>query len=705
MKINLSNKQSIGLAILLLIVFIATLGGFGSAAWLGWDYYTGKNKQVAAAFAYSQSQSDAIASKMDAELASQKKVVDTLANQLSSGEVRYEDVIQGMNTVIDQKPNLFGVVVCFAADVYPGKKLYGPYLSLNKTGKHDLIQVEDHYDYTDASIPNSFWYKQIAEAGKEQWIRQYGSVTQDWVVLYGTPFFRTDAVTGEKTFAGVVAATHSVGTTLKAFMRSIDLGQDGYTLLATDNGTIAYHPNPALINKSILDAARLMGDVPHGGAAQRQINGENFYIERKSTNQVSSWTTFRVLPTSRWTVITVVYQNALELPATQTFTRLLYIGLALLVGLLGLTFLLIRPDKGTQKRLWAMSLTGSMLVVLCLCWLWYLIYTVSLEKRNTLVNYENVATALAAVEKSSSIVSESPLQIPTGVLIDNISISNGSATVSGYIWQGFPLDMDESTIIAPRFPDATSDSQLREVYRFVRNGKRVIGWVFNVEINQQFNFHKFPLDKNNVQILIEPSDYTINAVMVPDLDSYAYMSPAQKPGIKAKLSPVGWEVLSSGFTYVSETNNTTFGGSTNIYKNKYPVLAFTIQVERLVLSPVITYGIIICVLLVQIFGLLIFPVEKPTDAFSISAALFLVIAITHNTLRSGLDLNGTVYLEYLFIFMYLVVLLVGLITLLRTLAIDSKILMREAIIPKLLFWPAITLVVLAITLVVFKPGA
>ena len=303
--------------LVLITAIISLLGGFSSAIWIGHGYLADQNKNFADGFAYSQSQSDAIAQKLDGEMASQKSAVDGLANQLASEQVPYQDVVIALKAIIDKKPNLFGVVVCFAPDVYPGKKLYAPYFSLANTSQHNLIQVEDHYHYTDASLPNSAWYRQIAAADKGQWIRQYGAATQDWVMLYGTPFFRTDPTTGKKTLAGVVAATHSVGTTLKAFMQSIDLGQDGYTLLATEDGTIAYHPNPALINRSILEAAKMMGDVPHGGAAQRQINGENFFIERKSTNQVASWTTFRVLPSSKRTVITVVYQNALEKPSSQ----------------------------------------------------------------------------------------------------------------------------------------------------------------------------------------------------------------------------------------------------------------------------------------------------------------------------------------------------------------------------------------------------
>ncbi len=130
-----------------------------------------------------------------------------------------------------------------------------------------------------------------------------------------------------------------------------------------------------------------------------------------------------------------------------------------------------------------------------------------------------------------------------------------------------------------------------------------------------------------------------------------------------------------------------------------------IQAVRQVLSPVITYGIVICVLMVQIFGLLIFPIENPMESFSISSALFLVIAITHSSLRSDLELSGTVYLEYFFIFMYAVVLLVGLISLMRTLSIQSKWLSQEALLPKLLFWPAYTLAILLITLLVFYPRA
>ncbi|MCX6082707.1 MAG: hypothetical protein NTW32_24530, partial [Chloroflexi bacterium] len=126
------------------------MGGFGSAFLTMQGYLADQKKEFDDGFAYSQNQTDAIMQKMDAEFASQKMVVETLADQLSSGQIRYQDVIPAIKVITDQKPNLFGVVVCFSPGVYPGKKLYGPYLALNQTGKHDLIQVEDIYDYSDA---------------------------------------------------------------------------------------------------------------------------------------------------------------------------------------------------------------------------------------------------------------------------------------------------------------------------------------------------------------------------------------------------------------------------------------------------------------------------------------------------------------------------------------------------------------------------
>ncbi|MGC1376304.1 MAG: hypothetical protein WA821_08780 [Anaerolineales bacterium] len=702
---NVQHNQSIISRVILTAAVISILGGFGSAFWVGQAYLTEQKKEFADGFAYSQSQTDAIAQKMDAEMASQKQAVDTLADQLSSGEVRYQDVIPAIKAVIDRKPNLFGVVVCFAPDVYPGKRLYGPYFALNQTGQHDLIQVEERYDYSDATLADSFWYHQIADTNKGQWIRQYGAATQDWIVVYGTRFFRIDAATGKKTFAGVVAATHSVNTTLKAFMQSIDLGQEGYALLVTGDGTIVYHPNPALVNKTIQQVANMMGDVVLAGAVQRQLRGESFFVERKSINQMPSWTTFKILPTSNWTVGTVVYQNVLAIPSETAFVQLLYFGLALLIGLLGLVVVVFRPDKRTQRRLWATSLIGSVTIVLCLFWIWYLAYTISLEKRDVIANYENVATTLNVIEKNDQSPNETPVQIPTGILVENISITNNSAKLTGYIWQKYPLSMDKAKIVAPRFPCAIGAAELNQVYQFVRNGKLVTGWAFDVEVSQHFNFYHFPLDEINAQLLIEPSDYTINALMVPDFEEYEFMSPSQKPGIQNNLSLAGWDVLGSSFTYVRETYNTTFGGLSNIYKARYPVLAFNIQAERLVLSPVITYGIVICVLLAQIFGLLMFDIEKPMDAFTISSALFLVIAITHNTLRSDLALNGTVYLEYFFILMYVVVLLIGLISLMRTLNVQSRLLSQNALIPKLMFWPVISMTILIITLLVFYPGA
>ncbi len=570
------HKPKVLAYIVLTTVILAMIGGFGSALEIGQGYLAAQKQLIADGFTYSQNQTDAIAHQIDEEMARQKRVVDTLAKQLTSGEVAYQNVIPAIEAAVAQMPNLFGVAVCFAPDVYPEKHLYGPYFALDQTGQHGFTQIEERYDYADAALPNALWYAQIARAGEAQWIRLYGTATQDWTVLYGAPFFKIDAASGEKTFAGVVVASHSVGTTLKVFMQSIDLGQEGYAVLITDDGVMAYHPRPALINQTLQAAAEQLGDTVLAQAAQRQLQGENFYVERQSANQVASWTSFRVLPTSHWTVTTVVYQNVRAISAEKTLTQLIHFGLALLIGALGLGVVSFRPDKGTRWRLWATSALSGALIMLCLFWIWYLAYTLSFEEKEVIVNYENVAATLAAIEDAGQFYSETPVQIPTGILIENINIFNTSAKLTGYLWQKYPLNMDEASIRAPRFPDAIVAPEFNAVYKFVRNGKLVIGWVFDVELSQRFNFHQYPLDEINIQLLIEPSDYTINALMMPDFAEYEFMSPSQEPGIKNDLAPVGWNVLGSGFTYVRETYNTTFGGLPNIYKNKYPVLAFNI---------------------------------------------------------------------------------------------------------------------------------
>ena len=297
-----------------------------------------------------------------------------------------------------------------------------------------------------------------------------------------------------------------------------------------------------------------------------------------------------------------------------------------------------------------------------------------------------------------------PEQIPTGILIENLTVTNQSVKISGYLWQKYPIGFPEENIKFPQFTDQISFLANEEVYRYTRDGQRVVGWFFSTEVQQRFDYRLYPLDQAIIKIQIEPSIMSSQYVLTPAVLDYDYMSPAFRPGLAGNLKVRGWVINNSFFTYDDSVYGTNFGLFRQIQKDKIPNLVFNVRMTRDILSPIIAYCIVIYIVVMQIYGVSILKIENPYQVLSIAAALFLVVAITHNGMRDSLAITGVVYLEYYFILLYLTILATSINAIMWAAKIQLPILTyRDNLAIKVLFWPAFLGIGLIFTLISFYP--
>jgi hypothetical protein len=231
-----------------------------------------------------------------------------------------------------------------------------------------------------------------------------------------------------------------------------------------------------------------------------------------------------------------------------------------------------------------------------------------------------------------------------------------------------------------------------------------VGWFFSTEIQQRFDNRLYPLDQAIIKIQIEPSKMSDRYVLVPATLDYDYMSPGSKPGLAGSLKVRGWLLRNSFFTYDPAGYGTNFGLFRQISKDAIPNLVFNIRMTRDILSPIISYCIVIYIVVMQIYGVSVLKIENPYQVLSIAAALFLVVAITHNGLRDAIAITGVVYLEYYFILLYLTILATSINAIMWAAKIQLPILTyRNNLAIKVMFWPAFLGIGLIFTLLSFYP--
>ena len=210
-------------------------------------------------------------------------------------------------------------------------------------------------------------------------------------------------------------------------------------------------------------------------------------------------------------------------------------------------------------------------------------------------------------------------------------------------------------------------------------------------------------------------DFSDKVIFVPATEDYDNIEPVIKPGIYEDVSIPSWEITKSFFSYVKEKFRTTFG----IFKSKtgsitMPELYFNVVIRRSFIGPFIGIILPIIVTLVMVFNLLITCSnnEEKTDKLGFSAgailastaALFFVIIVEQNELRSTLASNSIIYMDFYYFVTYLEFMVVNVDSVMLCFPEKFKwIAWKDNILVKSTFWPLVTTIIFLATIIYFFP--
>jgi len=690
--------------------------GFILTAFAGWTYYQTQKHKEDDGYARASQQAEQVTEAINVEMRAEMALAQDVVDKLSSGELPYNQAVDFIRAAFGQKPEVLGMAVGFAPYVYdPNVKLYAPYLLRDAQGNIDLIQIEELYDYTDSSLSTANWYSQVVEAGAGIWVDPYyGKASDDVLIVYSIPF----TAPGDRTkLAGVVVVAHSVTSTFRKFTQNADLGYGGYLFMLNEENRITFHPEIGLISEDV----NWISERINGFELEEALNSVHTTREEKYKGKIvfqdihtdrtgntdTSWFFVRAMTNPvGWKVVVVINTLDKSYDPQTTIRQLANIYQAVLVFFVGLAMLIIRVDKMTTTRLMIFSGTLGTFFLIGILWMWYVIYNnPELNHQNVLVNEVGVQRSLEKMHAAfDSFEAQYPEEIPTGILIENLTMTNQSVKISGYLWQKYPVDFPEENINFPQLTDQIGFLVNEEVYRYTRDHQQVVGWFFSTEIQQRFNNQLYPLDQTIIKIQVEPSKMSDKYVLVPATLDYDYMSPGFKPGLDSTLKVRGWILKNSFFTYDVAGYGTNFGLFRQIPKDVIPNLVFNVRMTRDVLSPIIAYCIVIYIVVMQVYGVSVLKIENPYQVLSIAAALFLVVAITHNAMRDAIAITGVVYLEYFFILLYITILATSINAIMWAAKIQLSVLThRDNLAIKVMFWPAFLGISLFFTLLTFYP--
>ncbi len=682
-----------------------------------YSYWREKNQTIEKAKNQARQEAIRAAKEIDTQLRKLQGSVNSIAQDITTGELKDRQLLDRLKSTIEENPSWFGVGTAYTPYAYkPQIRLYAPYY-VRKQGKLELLQVESFYDYTQPGKGD--WYIRTLTSGPV-WLEPYFGVASNTLLAeFGAPFYITDPKTQKETPSGIVYANYSLDG-LKDLINSLDLGKTGYGFLLSKKGTFLYNPKKDLVKekKTIFQIANEYKSEKMRVAAEKALKGSeteiNFY--NPVTGQ-DSWIFFEPIPSAGWTLAAVFIEDEILVNTKSLYNKLILIDLELIAFLFFLFILLFRAYQGSIRSLWAVSSSTSIVLLTGIGFIWYLElnqYQIQQSKNVVLLGETGLNDFLES--RQSPNTQESPLYIPTGVFVQSLEFEDANDVfVTGYIWQKYDNKISQNINRGFILPEAV-DPKVTEIYRHQDQNFEVIGWYFEAKLRQNFDYLKYPFDVKDVWIRLWHKDFSQNTILVPDFDAYNFILPTFLPGLEKDFVLPGWNLQSSFFQYRLNNYNTNFGIDNYIGQNDFPELYFTVILQRDFISIFISNMMIIIVVLLLLFfvQILIMKHKKNSDNLDFTAleivsacgAFLFIIIIDQINLRQKIITAGIIYFDYFYFVLYITLLLVAINAILFASNIKLNwIHYKNNLIPKLLYWPTNLTLILLVTLLVFWNGS
>jgi hypothetical protein len=588
----------------------------------------------------------------------------------------------------------------FQPDVYPGRRLYGPYTD---RGDGTIESGELDYDYTlpdDESPRRTAWYHRALSEGPG-WSEPY---TGSLGVAYAE--FTTPVPPPPVDARGRARGVAWLNFDLHGLRQLVAdaVGEGSYGIIYTDRGTIVSHPTEAYLGRNVSELGdgqawiirRLLGRT----AEATSTEAERFVNDRSG---VVHWVVRERLSNGWWLAVGFDERRILGVDRDEmrerTSVRLAALGALLFLGLGAAA-----GGGAPERRMWVASIFGALVMSAAVAAIWHLSYTVPHQpdfEHDLVLDAIGLEAALMPLDATEP--DRDPVRVPTGVFVQQIEFASAyDVRLSGYVWQRLPAGgtAEDPGVV---FPEAV-DVEL--IPAFDRAG--TVGWHFTATLRQPFHYNRYPFDREYVWLRLWHRDEFGDHVLVPDLPSYPVLRPEVLPGVEADMVLEGWLAIGAFFGYRDNTYTTDFGGVARFPDGGRPELYYNIAIKRDFLAFFVSDMITLIIVSVLLFAVLMISTShgQLADRYGFSSAtvlaycasLFFVLIVSHVHLRQKLAAEGVIYLEGFYFVLYGAILLVSVASILFVSKVRwSWLHWRDGLAFKLAYWPLISAAMLAFT--------
>jgi hypothetical protein len=381
---------------------------------------------------------------------------------------------------------------------------------------------------------------------------------------------------------------------------------------------------------------------------------------------------------------------------------------------LALSIVVLRPGARNIYGARLTSIVWTLALLVALSFTWHVIIV-----SNRWVN--SIGTPIGSPQALEAFQAAYPASfegydyfVPTGVLLQSFEFLNANnVEMSGFVWQEYGPEIPDHVLRGVVFPEALDEAyEAREAWRVERDGTEEIGWYFSGRFRQNFDYHLYPFDRQDIWLRIWSPEAVEGVLPVPDFEAYRDLTPESLPGVETQFVYGGWDPLRSGFTLDLIEYNVDYGLGYGFSRTPGPDLYFNLSVERDFLGPMLEHLVLEAAIAILLFFLLVLMAHDTDlqdrigltifDLIVAAGGLLFAVILDHNAIRNVVASQDLTYLEWFPLTLDVFIVLVVLTAVLRVKRWRIPVIGYSGdLMPVIAYWPGLIGSLLVVTLLVF----
>lgn len=650
-----------------------------------------------------------------------ERIAHMLAADISNGKLKSSDLILRLQRELTENQLISGLCVAYTPFQFDQQqKLYAPFVF--RSAHEDVQRVmmlNDQFDYstpTGLSDYEQVFYLKPRENPRNPWgTTCIGQFSGQFVTPYSVICYRKKPDGTNSTDPLCVVTVLLDMNVINEFVRNTHVGEMGYSYLLKNTGIFLYHPQYSF-KKDHMSISTL---------AQKKASTQLALLEKLArTNENASLTYFdheqaMIMETHivkihgpDWTLGVMFSQEEwkLDTSTARKFTmRLLTACMLICILLLSLTMRLDIDTNRTYAKLffaWAIPLFVGQSMLLYIA---NTSHQASREHYITTHDPVGLERFLKRTQSMHEIVHNPPyMAIPTGIELWSVSPKDvQKIAISGFVWQRYHSQKHKGITRSVLFPQKLDRFSLQQLFELPHKDETIVGWQFYAELDQNFNYTKYPLDAKDIHIELQHPEYYRNILLVPDFSDYASILPKDIPGLHSKQVNVpGFTIAQATFAFDAESDTTSLGIPQDQRTYGKLSLVYELLCKRQLMHAILMFFLPILIILFSIYVVFYLAEEgfmPNSTAATAYTGMLLSIIFLHRSLREQYVTGGILFMEYFFFMAYITILFLVINLIMEEALIDRHKQMYQRVISayRLLFWQIQLTVSYIITLLIF----